>query len=98
MRFEELLHKRGISRYHLSKTSGVPWATLADIHSGKTHLERCKASTLLKLSKALDMSLEELLEVDNSPSPKAFDGKPARKNYLEIFDNAKSIGEIENNY
>ena len=83
MRFEELLHERGISRYYLSKTSGVPWATLADIYSGKTRLERCNASTLLKLSKALDMSLEELLEVDNSPSPKTADGKPARKNYLE---------------
>jgi DNA-binding Xre family transcriptional regulator len=83
MRFEELLRERGISRYYLSKTSGVPWATLADIYSGKTRLERCNASTLLKLSKTLDMSLEELLEVDNSPSPKATDGKPVHKSYLE---------------
>ena len=83
MRFEDILQERGISRYYLSKTSGVPWATLANIYSGKTRLERCNASTLLKLSKALNISIEELLEVDNSPSPKAVDGKPARKNYLE---------------
>ena len=83
MRFEELLRDRRISRYYLSKTSGVPWATLADIYSGKTRLERCNAGTLLKLSKALDMSLEDLLQVDNSPNPNATGGKPANKDYLE---------------
>lgn len=83
MRFEELLRERGISRYYLSKTSGVPWATLADIYSGKTRLERCNASTLLKLSKTLDMSFEELLQVDNSPNPNVTDGKPTNKSYLE---------------
>lgn len=61
MRFEELLRQRGISRYNLSKTSGVPWATLADIYSYKTSLERCNGPTLLKLSKALKISVEELL-------------------------------------
>jgi len=83
MRFEELLRERGISRYYLSKISGVPWATLADIYSGKTRLERCNASTLLKLSKTLDMSLEELLQVDNSPNPNVAGGKPINKSYLE---------------
>jgi DNA-binding Xre family transcriptional regulator len=83
MRFEQLLRDRGISRYQLSKTSGVPWATLADIYSGKTRWERCSAATLLKLSKALDMAPEELLLVDNNAGTVAADGKPADKTYLE---------------
>lgn len=83
MRIEQLLQEKGISRYHLSEISGVPWATLADIYSGKTCLERCNAATLLKLSKALDMSLEELLLVDNKPNANATDGKPFYKTYLE---------------
>jgi DNA-binding Xre family transcriptional regulator len=83
MRFEQLLRDKGISRYQLSKTSGVPWATLADIYSGKTHWERCSAATLLKLSKALDMAPEELLLVDNTAGTVAEDGKPADKAYEE---------------
>jgi DNA-binding Xre family transcriptional regulator len=83
MRFEQLLREKDISRYALSKTSGVPWATLADIYTGKTRLERCNAATLLKLSKALDMPPEELILVDNRPQPANANGKPADKAYLE---------------
>jgi DNA-binding Xre family transcriptional regulator len=83
MRFEQLLREKGISRYQLSKNSGVPWATLADIYSGKTHWERCGAATLLKLSKALEMAPEELMLLDNHANPSAADGKPADKAYLE---------------
>lgn len=61
MTIEELLKKKGLSRYRLSKESGVPWATLSDICSGKTIFERCNAATLAKLSKVLEISIEELL-------------------------------------
>lgn len=47
---QELLKEKGISRYGLSKSSGIPWATLTDICSGKTHLERCTGATLIKLA------------------------------------------------
>ncbi|MDR1158538.1 MAG: helix-turn-helix transcriptional regulator [Oscillospiraceae bacterium] len=83
MRFEQRLREKGISRYQLSKNSGVPWATLADIYSGKTHWERCSAATLLKLAKALDMAPEELVLLDNQANPCAADGKPVDKTYLE---------------
>jgi DNA-binding Xre family transcriptional regulator len=84
MRFEQLLREKGISRYQLSKDSGVPWATLADLYAGKTRWERCSAATLLKLAKALDMAPEELVLLDNQASPSAADGKPADKAYLEV--------------
>ncbi|MDD2971449.1 MAG: helix-turn-helix transcriptional regulator [Lachnospiraceae bacterium] len=50
MNIQELLKEKGISRYGLSKSSGIPWATLTDICSGKTHLERCTGATLIKLA------------------------------------------------
>ena len=79
----ELLKEKGLSRYRLSKTSGVPWATLADICSGKTSLNRCNAQTLSKLSKALDLSIEEILELKTEYSKSTKLGKPADKTYLE---------------
>lgn len=82
MTIGELLEKKGLSRYRLSKISGVPWATLSDICSGKTKFERCNAVTLSKLSKALEISMEELLllETENGRDE---DGKPKAKAYLE---------------
>jgi DNA-binding Xre family transcriptional regulator len=82
MKFDQLLRDKGISRYQLSKTSGVPWATLADIYSGKTRPQRCSAGTLFKLAKALEVSVEDLLLLENA-APNAADGKPADKTYLE---------------
>ncbi|MDF2474133.1 MAG: transporter [Anaerocolumna sp.] len=36
MIIQQLMQDMQISRYRLSKISGIPWATLADIYSGKT--------------------------------------------------------------
>lgn len=82
MTIGELLEEKGLSRYRLSKISGVPWATLADICSGKTKFERCSAMTLSKLSKALGISIEELILLETGTDmDKA--GKPQNKAYLE---------------
>lgn len=58
----KLLKQKNISIYRLSKESGIPYTTLNDIVSGKARLEKCSAETIYKLSKALDISMEELLE------------------------------------
>ncbi len=83
MTIQQLMQDMNMSRYRLSKTSGIPWATLADIYSGKTHLDRCGAGTLSKLSKALGLSIEELLELESKPTESVSDGKPNNKTYLE---------------
>ncbi len=77
-----LLKEKGISRYSLSKSSGIPWATLADICSGKTHIERCSGGTLVKLAKALELPMEELMTME-APKQKDNGGKPEDKTYLE---------------
>ena len=58
MTLQQVMKEKGLTRYQLSKTSGIPWATLSDLCSGRTKLERCSGSTLMKLSGALGLSLE----------------------------------------
>lgn len=82
MTLNGLIKEKGISRYRLSKMSGVPWATLSDICSGKAKFERCSAATLSKMSKALEISMEELLLLETGNGMDA-DGKPKDKEYLE---------------
>ncbi|HEX3029783.1 MAG TPA: helix-turn-helix transcriptional regulator [Clostridia bacterium] len=79
----QILKEKGFSHYSLSKSSRIPWATLAGICSGKTHLERCSAGTLMKLSKALELTFEELLSLEAEPKDIDSNGKPTDKSYLE---------------
>lgn len=62
MIIEDLLAKRNMTKYRLAVAAEVPHATLNDICSGKTRLEKCSAETVYKLAKALDVSMEVLTE------------------------------------
>ena len=62
MIIEDLLAKRDMTKYRLAVKAGIPHATLNDICSGKTKLEKCSAETVYKLAKALDVSMELLTE------------------------------------
>lgn len=62
MIIEELLAKKDMTKYRLSMLSGIPHATLSDICSGKTKLEKCSAETVYKLAKELGVSMELLTE------------------------------------
>lgn len=60
MMIESLLKKRNMTKYRLAVDAGIPHATLNDICSGKTKLEKCSAETVYKLAKALGVSMELL--------------------------------------
>lgn len=62
MIIEDLLTKRDMTKYRLAVQAGIPHATLNDICSGKTKLEKCSAETVYKLAKALGVSMELLTE------------------------------------
>ena len=62
MMIEDLLVRRGMTKYRLAVLSGVPHATLNDICSGKTKLEKCSAETVYKLAKTLNVAMELLTE------------------------------------
>ena len=61
MGIEELLKDKKMTKYCLSVESAVPHATISDIFSGKTKIEKCSGETLYKLSKTLGISMEELV-------------------------------------
>ena len=62
MNINEILKKKGITKYILTQISGISNTTISNILSGKTHIEKCSAETVYKLSKALDVSMESLVE------------------------------------
>ena len=62
MIIEDLLIKRDMTKYRLAVQAGIPHATLNNICSGKTKLEKCSAETVYKLAKALGVSMELLTE------------------------------------
>lgn len=62
MNINELLTEKNMTRYRLSKESGVPQATIADICSGKARIEKCAADTLYKIARVLNVSMESLIE------------------------------------
>lgn len=59
---QELLQKQNLTKYRLAKSSGIPYTTVNDICAGRAQLEKCSAETVYKLSKALGVSMESLLE------------------------------------
>ena len=52
--------------YRLSQISGVPKTTVIDICSGKSSIENCNAKTVLQLSRALNCSMEDIMQAADS--------------------------------
>ena len=58
----DLLEKENMSRYRLSKESGVAMTTITDICSGKADLDKCAAGTLYKIANVLGVTVDSMLE------------------------------------
>ncbi|MSU03477.1 helix-turn-helix domain-containing protein [Tissierella pigra] len=83
MTIQRILKEKGMSRYSLSKLSGIPWPTLSDICSGKIDINVCSEEIILKLSKTLDMPIEEIITLKIEAKENIDEGKPKDKSYLE---------------
>lgn len=89
MFINEMLESKKISKYRLSKSSDVPYATLNDICSGKTALTKCSAETVYRLAKALGVSMEELLEP-------CFEKRPSFELFKSnVCHRLKELGDID---
>ncbi len=64
MYINDLLSEKKMSKYRLSKESGIPQTTIMDICSGKARIEKCSADTIYKLAKTLNVSMENLIEAE----------------------------------
>ena len=61
MNINHLLYQKNLTKYKLSKISGVPFTVISEISTGKSKLMNCTAGTVYKLAKALDITMEDLL-------------------------------------
>lgn len=61
MNINEFLKQKNITKYQLSKISGVPFTTISDICTGRAKIEKCAVDTIYKLSKTLDITMEDLV-------------------------------------
>jgi len=50
-----------MTKYKLSRISGVPFATISDICTGKAKSKQCAAHTLYVLAKASNVTMEDLI-------------------------------------
>ena len=83
MTLQALLDSKNITKYHLSKVSGVPKTTIIDICSGKSSIEKCSAKTVWQIAKALQCSMEDIMMLDSQDSYDNESGLPSDKTYLE---------------
>ena len=82
MNLQTILTEKQMTMYRLSKVSGVAKTTVIDICSGKSSIGGCNADTVLRLSRALDCTMEELMQIDNADYDRNT-GKPKDESYLE---------------
>ena len=62
MNLNIIIRQSGMTKYKVAKLSGVPHATLNDLCSGKSRIEKCTAETLYRIAKVLNVSMESLIE------------------------------------
>lgn len=79
MTLQQLMKEKGLSRYDLSKASGIPWETVADIYSGKLPLGQCGQETVEPMASVLGVSRAAFLALTVIPEA----GKPNSQSYLE---------------
>ena len=58
----EIMEQKNITKYQLSKATGIPYTTVSDICNGKTRIEKCSSETIYKIAKELGINMEALIE------------------------------------
>lgn len=90
MLINERLEKLHMTKYRLSKTSGVPQATVNDICSGKADPAKCAAGTLFRLAGALGVSMEDILRSAASEHRSAFETFKS-----DVCHRVKDMGDLD---
>ena len=78
MTLKQYLITQKISTYRLSKQAQIPYSTLIDLVNEKTKLTKCTVEVAFKISKALNMTVEELVDMTELH-------KPVKKMPFELF-------------
>ena len=70
---EDYLKEKNMTVYECSKKSKIPYSTLSDLAKGKKQIEKCSCDTVYKLAKALDTTVEFLIEELHIPKRPDFE-------------------------
>lgn len=111
MTFLDLLSEKKTTVYQLNIDSGIPRTTLTDIASGKADILDCSGKTLLAISRALNVSIEDLLSLEREEAKSSLPQflldsisdyrKSIRKNsslvdcYLDQLNSSINVAEVE---
>lgn len=94
MSLNEALAQKNITKYRLWKESGVPQATISDICTGKTKIEKCSVETIYRIAKVLDVSMESLI----APAVQRMDEDRKRPSFdvfkSNVCHQVKDLGDI----
>lgn len=63
--------------------SGVPKTTLQDLCSGKANIKKSQAITVKKIADALDVKMEDVMNLEENERIDKETGLPLDKSYLE---------------
>ena len=83
--FKQFLKERNITIYKLSEISKVPYTTLNELANGKKTVNDCKIKTIENISKALNISIELLLDILNNKQVKLSNSWEENKNKKFYF-------------
>lgn len=67
MNLKDILNKKGLTVYRLSKETGVPQATLFNIFNGQSDIKECRVKHVAKIAECLGLTIEEVLKLDPIP-------------------------------
>ena len=96
MIIDKLLEDARMSRYKLSKESGVPQATISDLCSGKTSITKCSAGTLYKIAKMLHVTVDSILEADECENAQDEEYRSSFETFKSnICHYVKDMGDME---
>lgn len=62
MLIKSILKQQNISMYQLAKITHLPYMTINDICNNKVNIAECSTKTIYKIAKALNVSMEKLVE------------------------------------
>lgn len=92
MKLQQLINEKNLSIYACSKQCGIPYTTLFEILNGKNKLGKCKAETVYKLAKFLNVPMETLLEDEPETENTRADFETFKGNVCHLV---KDKGDLE---
>lgn len=96
MTLNNLLKQHQLTKYQLSNISLVPYSTICDLFNEKTNLNKSSVDVVYKIAKALNMTIDDLLEsVMNETQPIRSDFETFKSNTKHLIHDTDALTFLE---